>query len=181
MVDELIGLISIEEGSRLRDLAASVPSGMPIIEIGSHKGMSTTFIAAGAPNCPVYAVDLWDLGGQKRWEGLHADPDTFETFLRQTAPFQNITPIKSASLDAARVWTGSIGMLFIDGDHSYEGCHGDYEAWTKFLVGGGILAIHDYHPTNKRRLPIRRVVGEAIKDGFLFTGVTHRLWTAVRP
>jgi predicted O-methyltransferase YrrM len=43
-------------------------------------------------------------------------------------------------------WGGpKFDMVFIDGDHSYEGCKGDIEAWTPHLKRGGILAVHDYN------------------------------------
>ncbi|NEO93666.1 MAG: class I SAM-dependent methyltransferase [Moorea sp. SIO3G5] len=36
-----------------------------------------------------------------------------------------------------------IDFLFIDGDHSYEGIKGDWEAWTNHIKSGGIVALHD--------------------------------------
>jgi hypothetical protein len=37
-------------------------------------------------------------------------------------------------------------MVFIDGDHSYEGCKADIEMWTPHIRHEGIVAIHDYDP-----------------------------------
>jgi len=52
------------------------------------------------------------------------------------------------SLVAAGEWKyqkeQAIRLLFIDGDHSYEGCKNDILAWVPYLVPGGILAVHDY-------------------------------------
>ena len=36
-----------------------------------------------------------------------------------------------------------IEVLFIDGDHSYEGAKADYERWRAFLRPGGHLLFHD--------------------------------------
>ena len=36
-----------------------------------------------------------------------------------------------------------VDFLFIDGDHSYEGLEGDWEAWKNHISLGGILALHD--------------------------------------
>jgi len=36
-----------------------------------------------------------------------------------------------------------IDFLFIDGDHSYEGIKGDWEAWSNHIRPGGIVALHD--------------------------------------
>src|SRR5262249_15211951 len=42
----------------------------------------------------------------------------------------------------------SIDFLFIDGDHTYEGVKADFEAYSKFVTPGGIVAFHDIaeHP-----------------------------------
>jgi len=34
-------------------------------------------------------------------------------------------------------------FLFIDGDHSLEGCRFDFENYSRFVRGGGLLALHD--------------------------------------
>lgn len=36
-----------------------------------------------------------------------------------------------------------VDMVFIDGDHSYEGVRGDWEAWRLNVRPGGIVALHD--------------------------------------
>jgi hypothetical protein len=36
-----------------------------------------------------------------------------------------------------------VDFLFIDGDHSYEGIKGDWEAWSDNIKSGGIVALHD--------------------------------------
>jgi len=40
-------------------------------------------------------------------------------------------------------WDKSIDILFIDGDHTYLGCKGDYEKYEPFVVSGGLIFIHD--------------------------------------
>lgn len=36
-----------------------------------------------------------------------------------------------------------IDFLFIDGDHSYQGCRSDYELYSPFVADGGVIAFHD--------------------------------------
>lgn len=36
-----------------------------------------------------------------------------------------------------------IDVLFIDGDHTYEGCKMDYDMYSPLVRKGGIIAIHD--------------------------------------
>lgn len=86
----------------------------------------------GAPNC----------GGQT--EGERA---LFSTFGPPTQKFQFLpadshdpaTRQKLAELLAGR----KIDLLFIDGDHSYEGVRLDFEMYHQFVAEDGILAIHD--------------------------------------
>lgn len=37
-----------------------------------------------------------------------------------------------------------IDMVFVDGDHSYEGCKADILGWMPLIREGGIMAVHDY-------------------------------------
>ena len=54
-----------------------------------------------------------------------------------------IRAIDAPSQEAVKQWDGPIRLLFIDGDHSYEGCRRDFELWSPFVVPGGIIAFHD--------------------------------------
>ena len=59
--------------------------------------------------------------------------------------------IKSTSIDAYYDFFVrqdiKIDFLFIDGDHSYEGVKSDFELYSKILTPGGLIVIHDTHPT----------------------------------
>lgn len=56
----------------------------------------------------------------------------------------------SGTLDelATRLGGDPIDMLFIDGDHSYEGVRADVEMYVPLVRLGGIVALHDicHHP-----------------------------------
>lgn len=51
--------------------------------------------------------------------------------------------IKMYSFDAAASWTQPIDFLFIDADHSYEHVRRDWEDWSRFVIVGGCIALHD--------------------------------------
>ena len=36
-----------------------------------------------------------------------------------------------------------VDFLFIDGDHSYDGIRGDWEAWRDLIAPRGVVAFHD--------------------------------------
>jgi len=51
----------------------------------------------------------------------------------------------------AKLWNKPISLLFIDGDHSYEGVQKDYNAWINYVKDGGTVLYHDLdHPDVRR-------------------------------
>jgi predicted O-methyltransferase YrrM len=60
------------------------------------------------------------------------------------------TGVNAASHDLVK--ERPIDFLFIDGDHSYEGLKGDWQAWSPLIAIGGIVALHDSRSTPKRMI-----------------------------
>ena len=48
----------------------------------------------------------------------------------------------SVEVSKSRTWA-PISVLFIDGDHSYEGCKRDIDAWYPFMKEDGVMLFHD--------------------------------------
>jgi hypothetical protein len=43
-----------------------------------------------------------------------------------------------------RSWAGGpVDLVFVDGDHSPDGCREDWEVWHPHVAGGGAVAFHD--------------------------------------
>lgn len=79
--------------------------------------------------------------------------------IRESGP---ITPMRMPSLEAAKRcvgWTGGLDFVFVDGDHSYEGCLADIRAWLPLVRDGGVIAGHDYDWPG-----VRRAVDEVFGD-----------------
>ena len=63
------------------------------------------------------------------------------------------------SVDAAeQVPDGSLDFVFIDADHTYEGCRRDILAWLPKVRAGGIISGHDY--ANGEEWGVKRAVDE---------------------
>ena len=146
---ELDGLIPEAVGETLAAYAATVPLDLAIVEIGSYKGRSTAYLARGAMDghgARVYAIDPWDLDGNENGRFGFAELATREAFdrqLRAAGVADQVTPIQGFSQTVARDWATPVGLLFVDGDHSEQAVHGDYEAWSPQLVEGATVIFDD--------------------------------------
>ena len=47
------------------------------------------------------------------------------------------------SHEVAKRWSGAVDMVFIDGDHSEDGCELDWSSWRPFVKVGGYVVFHD--------------------------------------
>lgn len=77
---------------------------------------------------------------------------------------QEVARIKNGELEWQRLTGIEVGrsyaaasgepvdFIFIDGDHSYEGLRGDWEAWSPLVASQGIVALHDSCSSATRRI-----------------------------
>lgn len=140
------GWLSDPQGCALFRAAAATTGKGLIVEIGSWKGRSTAWLAAGArlASARVYAVDPH--------AGSREDPDatTLAAFLgnlTNAGLADVVEPLVMTSAEAARMLEGPVELLFIDGDHSYKGVRLDAELWLPKLVEGGVVMFHDVGTT----------------------------------
>jgi predicted O-methyltransferase YrrM len=139
----------------------AMPEGSVIVEIGSLLGKSAIAMAS-VTDQPIICIDPHNTEAWIYPRGMN-DPeemrdwraqmgDTYEQFIENLEYFDvrhKIEVIKQYSDQAAREWDGrKIGMLFIDGDHSYKWCKHDFEAFEKHLVPGAIVVFHDFDAIN---------------------------------
>jgi predicted O-methyltransferase YrrM len=136
------GWLADVQGCALFEAASATAGRGAIVEIGSWKGRSTTWLAAGArlAGRRVYAVDPHT--------GSTEDPaantlDEFCANLERAGLAGVVEPLVMTSAQAARRLDGPIELLFIDGDHSYEGAKHDADLWLPRLVEGGTAMCHD--------------------------------------
>lgn len=141
----------------LYKLSLSLPHQSTVVEIGSYLGASALFFASGIKERggKLYCIDTWYNEGMA--EGQR---DTFEEFLKNIEPMRHfIIPLRGQSVDIAKTFNERIDLLFIDGDHSYEGIKGDVESWLPKIKDDGIIIFHDYGWAEG----VKRVVKEYIK------------------
>jgi glycosyltransferase involved in cell wall biosynthesis len=139
------GGVSVEEGLALNRYAADCTGG-DIVEIGSFRGKSAVALATGATQS---RVRVFCIEPHAEFTGVYGgkfgpqDRGAFYQVMLQTALFEQVALINLPSREAARAWRRPIGLMFIDGDHSFRGVKGDFEAWDPHVCLGGIIAFDD--------------------------------------
>jgi predicted O-methyltransferase YrrM len=152
------GFLPDDEGLALHRLAADrLPHG-PVLEVGSYCGKSAVYLASAAREVGgvVFSVDhhRGSEENQAGWE--HHDPslvdprtgrmDTLPAF-RETLAAAGlesvVVGVVGESATVARHWSTPLSLLFVDGGHGTEPAHADYHGWARWVMPGGLLAIHD--------------------------------------
>ena len=68
-----------------------------------------------------------------------------------------------------------ISLLFVDGDHSYDGCYSDLQAWLPKMTSDGIVVFHDYIWSDG----VKQAVQEFLREEKLeYLGLTQSLFWA---
>lgn len=184
------GFLDDAEGLRLHDLARDHVRLGPIVEIGSYCGKSSVYLAAGARagGGRLVCVDH-HRGSEEHQPGeSYHDPalfdaevgrmDSLPTLRRVLATAgleDSATLVVAPSHVAAALLADGLGMVFIDGGHSFEAAETDYASWHGKIAPGGILAIHDLFPDPAEggQAPIgiyRRATASGLFDELQTTG-----------
>ncbi len=127
-----IGFIQLDpwEAEYLFILASRAKKG--IVEVGRMYGGSTFLLACGNNKVPIYSIDIAPKDDERllrqiEQHGLHAKVELIVGDSQKTKYPQ----------------IGEVDLLFIDGDHSYEGCLSDLENWYGNVSTGGHVVLHD--------------------------------------
>lgn len=168
VVENVEGWITDNEGKFLYDTAKGVSGCGVIVEIGSHKGKSTIWMAKGLAGgkSKIYAIDphTGDSDAKGRGEKIWT-LDAFKRNIRLAKCNDAVVPIVKTSEAAAKQWKSDrkIEFIFIDGDHNYKFVKKDVRLWYPYVAKGGMMAFHD---TINFQGP-KRVVEEMARSGKL--------------
>ena len=72
------------------------------------------------------------------------DSESVDTFtiinenLRKAGVTDFVEVVRAKSGDAAKAWRETIDLIFIDGDHSYEGVKADWEAFCRISTSSAL-------------------------------------------
>ncbi len=176
------GLISMDEAFFLYRLASELTEGC-IVEVGSYRGRSTTALALGSMqshNLPVYAVEPHEpyLGYYGGTFGAEDRAAFFRTMLR-TKAYNVVRLLNTTSEIITPAWKQAVGLLFIDGDHSYDGVKLDWDTWASHMRSGATVVFDD--SVDPKCGPYR-LINELIKThGFTRLNVVGKLTQLALP
>lgn len=147
-VEQIEGFLTPREIEFLALLAAYPTADGEILEIGSFKGKSTITLAKAAglgDSSKVHAVDPMNSPSVtdpnlKDGETSFAD---FKKNVERHDAADKIELHQVTSAELAENWSKPLRLLWIDGDHTYEGARVDFEGFSRHLCDGAIVAMHD--------------------------------------
>jgi len=145
------------------------------VEIGSAHGKSACCIGLALKenrHGKLYAVDPH---APTEWNDDNSN-DTFKSMRRNlhaVGVTKYVEIVRKFSQDFAASWTGEIDILFIDGDHSYEGVKRDWEMLHSRVSRFGVVIFHDtiwdLRPVGewyRAEMGVPRFVDQLRKEGF---------------
>jgi uncharacterized Rossmann fold enzyme len=121
----------------------------------------------------LYLVDSWATHHSDVYAAsgdFHASltPDRQEHFYRLTQQMVRFAGsrakvVRETSVEAAKaIPDGSLDFVFIDADHSYEGCRADILAWSPKIKKGGFISGHDYENPDFPAWGVKQAVTELL-------------------
>lgn len=182
------GCCSVEVCDKLTALATGIPPDQAIVEIGVYKARTLLYLAYGAEagkGAHVWGIDPWDLPGERPPRRLKfTDSDTKWTAVNNVVDSglkHRVDLLIGFSQTIARTWVsynaGPVGLLHIDGDHSYTAARGDFREWKRHLADDAFVVWDDYG--NPRCPDVLRVVDDLEEDGQLRVVDVIDDWSAV--
>ena len=183
LVDQVKGFMDPEEGARLYDVALAAGGMGPLFEIGSYCGKSSLYLGTA---CKEKGTVLFSLdhhrGSEEQQPGQeYFDADLFDESQGKIDTFphfrralslggleETVIPIVGRSHTLARFWQTPIALLFIDGGHTFEAAFNDYNSWSRHILPGGFLVIHDIFQTHAEGGQAPRYVYDLAKASGLY-------------
>jgi predicted O-methyltransferase YrrM len=142
------------------------------VEIGSARGWSTCHLGLALRENvrgKLYAIDPHLATNWNDTDSVATLP-VLRRNLRRCGVARYVEIVRATSEEAARNWTQPIDLLFIDGDHSYEGVKRDWTLFSPYLAPFGVAAFHDstweLHGPNRPDMGVPRFLEELRTAGY---------------
>jgi len=166
-VPSIRGWLSRDAAMLLYGLAREVAEGC-VVEVGSFRGRSTLALARGVEHghgARVYAVEPHEpFVGPRGGEFGAEDRAAFFRNMVRTGAYRQVRLLNTSSEVVAAGWKEPVALLWLDGDHSYEGVRRDFDAWAPHLLLGCDLVLDD---VDDPKLGPQRLIDELTRAGWV--------------
>ena len=139
VISTIPGWLTEDQALALRTAVRALPAGSVVLEIGAHRGRSTTVLATARADVQVVTIDPFIRSR------LLPGPEV-EAELRANLAMLGVTDrvqvLATTSRRARAMMPGPIDLLWIDGRHDVLSLWYDLH-WTRLLPPGGPVLIHD--------------------------------------
>lgn len=121
------------------------------VELGAYRGHNAENLLDAMPTLRLTLIDAWGnvpLNDGSTYVDMSADKWTLvkgECMRRISANADRVTVIEGSTKETHGI-EADLDFVFVDADHSYEGCRDDIAAWWPMVKAGGYLCGHDYGP-----------------------------------
>ena len=145
------------------------------VEIGSARGKSACAIGLALRRNGFGTLYAIDPHSQTDWN----DTDSVDSmrFLKENLQRAGVNEfvriVRKTSGDAAAGWNEKIDLIFIDGDHSYDGVKADWERFVPHVSQFGVVVFHDTlwdmtsgSPLQREDMGVPRFVDELRTAGY---------------
>lgn len=128
----------------------SLPSNPIIAEIGVFKGDFTSYMIQTLCPSKIYAIDPWtpgDIvsGDQNGNNVVSYNAEYLYDFVKNRFKHdERVHLIRKFSTDVIEIPEGSLDLLYIDGDHTFEGVSRDLILGLSWVKYGGWICGHDF-------------------------------------
>ena len=181
-IEEIKGFMPPNEGMALMNWAKKFSNIGQILEIGTYCGKSSIYLSIGAKNNNknVYTIDHHRGSEEHQLNEEYFDEEIYDKtknvintlplLIKNINKFKitNIVPIVADSAKVSSNWSLKLGMVFIDGGHSYDSANKDYISWESHIAKNGALVIHDIfeNPDDGGQAPYE-IYKKALNNGFV--------------
>jgi predicted O-methyltransferase YrrM len=152
-IDGVRGLLMPRDIEVLCHYAARLPRRAQVVEIGSFMGLSALVMAKTLYfrqnyTTRIFCVDTWEGSIEHKEMDVVRKGELFDIFKRnieESGLAAFFIPIRKASVTASKDFQDlSLDLVFVDGDHTFEGVLSDLNSWYPKLKPGGVFLGHDY-------------------------------------
>lgn len=160
--------MEINTRSDLPKLMESLGIPKIIAEVGTAEGIFSTEIFSWGVE-KLYLIDIWEhvpfIDGCASFDQEWHDTN-YNTVMGLFGDKPNVTILRGFSYKVAKeIPDGSLGLCYIDADHTYQGCKADIQVYWPKVMSGGIMAFHDFRNPH---YGVNRAVQEFTQNNGIF-------------